>query len=381
MIAPCKFGIALPLAIALSLLALAHSADSQEHTIDTVRNAWSNRRNATQAIDYIATGQGCFVKGSLTADAKGVSKVPIEGDFPAADHIFPVRFRFAVRFLDKKLRKERDTDMMTAKSDAQPEFHTNRLRYVFDGKSGVTLVPPEHRDSASLESNVWVANERGIDLIIDPIDYPFLLALGIVPFADRNIRPDDLPTPPAQLPYSVVSDPSGKSSPDTLVLRTSALSPSGDRYDEVWVDPSRDCVITKYVIYAGAQVRQSIELTYEEKDGLWLLSGWNHAFVRNGEIRRWYKLTVKHLDINPILADELFAFAEQPGDVVSDERTSAAYIVGSGGEKTPLSVAMARRESQSTGLGRHAWWLVPAIAFGALAVLLLCVWFRQRSTN
>ncbi len=351
--------------------------DESTHTMETIRKAWQRRREAVRSIDYVATGQGCNVKGSCTDEAKELSAVPIKGDFPPHDRLFPARFRVAARFADKHVRVEGEWENMQQVIDGPPVFYTKGYLSLFDGVHLTEFVPPEYRDRAQPYATQLTKFSNSFVLYHE--QYPFLVAHGIVPYAKRNLLPDDLAAFPTELPYGIVgSADKGNDASRRLLLRTPSLTSDGKGYFEVIVDPSRDYLIERFVSYVNAKPWISFDLEYQRQGPDWVLSGWHlaHFGIPSGRVARWYKMQVVQASLNPDLPDELFRLSEEPGMVVFDVQAQFDYVAGPNGTKTPVSVVRAREESgQVVGWG-WSWWLVIPLAI--VGVLLGGYLVRRR---
>jgi hypothetical protein len=280
-------------------------SDEPEHTTAKVLAAWKKRREAVRTIDYVAIGENSYFKGSLTELVKEISAAPL-GEFPPEDRTFAVRFRFASRLPDKKLRFERQDEYPRGMRDGPPVFGTDYRNYLFDGNQGYEHIPDEHFDPAKLgERQLTVANRVTFSVMIESKDHPFLLAHGFVPVPSRNTTVDDLAAPAAEVPYSLVSSTPRKAD-GMLVMRSNPRSNAGDHFYEVWVDPKRDYLICRVVMTSGSQTRETTDLTYKGAGDDSSLSEWKFVHWGREGIKWSYKMKVKSATINEDLPDELF---------------------------------------------------------------------------
>ena len=276
--------------------------DESEHTTAKVLAAWKKRREAVRTIDYVAIGEKTYSKGSLTGEFRGWPAA----EFPPQDRTFAVRFRFAARLGDRKLRLERQDEYPREMRDGPPVFGTDYRNYLFDGNQGYKHIPDEHYDSAkSGHRQLTLANPDTVSVMIESTHHPFLLGHGFVPIPSRNTTVDDLAAPAAEVPYSLVSLTPRKAD-GMLVMRSNPRSNAGDHFYEVCVDPKRDYLICRVVMTSGSQTRETTDLTYKGAGDDWSLSEWK--FVRWGrEGIKWsYKMKIKSATINEDLPDELF---------------------------------------------------------------------------
>jgi hypothetical protein len=364
------------LVVALLFLLLGFSSRSTAQERDHLQSAlsaWRTRRAGTVTIDYVAEGKGCYVKGSYNSIAASLGATGV-GDVPAADHEFSVRFRFAAHLSERKVRKERREDFFAVVS-GKPLFYVQTYWHVFDGRQGVRFAPdPREISHFQHAPQLTKLNDDALAHFLDSMDYPFLLPHGVIPYLPRNLRIDDLGGTVDKLAYTVVSNPRPETE-NLLILRTPSLTTAGDDFFELWADPVRDYVITRFVRYKDGVIRESISLDYRRNDVEYTLSGWEHSSLDGGAISEWYSLRVTQARFNSTIPESEFLVSEQPGMMVSDLRSGAYYRAGKGpGDATPLSVIV-KREARSRERSLLSWglWIgVPiTLLFVAVAVLAL----------
>ena len=276
--------------------------DEPEHTTEKILTAWKKRREAVRTIDYVAMGEGRIPKGGMTDTANRLSSTPI-AEFPVEDRFFAIRYRFASRFLDKKLRLESQRDQLRQLGTGPPIFYTDYHTRLFDGTDGFRHIPDEHFDASLGFPQVRPAGDE-VRHFIESGHHPFLLAHGIVPVPARNVRIDDLAAA-LEVPYSVVASDSDKKGGD-VVLHSERKGSPPPLFYELRVDPKRDYLITRSIKRRENQTLETTDLIYKEADDGWSLAEW--IFVRWGTngIERSHTMKVMSIKINEDLPDDLF---------------------------------------------------------------------------
>jgi hypothetical protein len=108
----------------------------------------------------------------------------------------------------------------------------------------------------------------------------------------------------------------------------------------------------------GPAVESAVDIDYQTKEPM-RLAGWRYTCMHpaaHNQPTRFYTLNVDKCDINPAMENSQFSIEPRVGMVVHDARERRAYVLESGGVKTPLRIAFARHEQLASFYRRAVTW-------------------------
>jgi hypothetical protein len=345
--------------------------------VEKILADWQQRQSFVTSIRYVINGQTIIPKGSLADDSGKPSNSPI----PKEDTALSEQFDVLLDFGKNRFRMEMDIEQYDI---------SNKITRV---QSTQTLDGKDYFGFRNREANPWMS-ERDNDVAIirnhhkrTPLQIldergltPLLCSHGLIPrtmfmseFGDRYRAEDFI--------YHGQGNFAGRK---CIVLRTFPFKqPKNSTVDEFWVDPSRNHLILRYLVYRNNLPQYDLQVHWQETPHGWLPESWTATSrTAANQVTNLVKFRVQEYTVEPGISDRDFQVEMKPGMRVSEDvfddhpkRTTdpgfarKIYQVENDGSLTELINGHPKPSSGST-----IWWILAGvIALGGL------IWIYRRN--
>jgi hypothetical protein len=143
--------------------------------------------------------------------------------------------------------------------------------------------------------------------------YPVFFAHGVVVTGkDRELGPLDLPTAYDREFFEVRGRISFHGR-NCTVLRTMPLPYKQPLFDELWIDPTQKSSIQRWVVFAGSNPSNRIDVDWKRTDFGWWPEQWTLTWTVNGKVQGINRLRIDLFEPNRTVADADFKLDAKPG--------------------------------------------------------------------
>lgn len=347
----------------------------------------AQRHHAVKLEDVIQAGQRRqervkslhFIWSQRITDAKGSHTLPRAID-PSGTVVPPRDVTYDMRpelFIDGEKMRYAHEDPQWSK-DEQAFIHCS-YSATFDGKLLKMLYERGAPDKPYPCGTIRAAEKH---FSVNEIYlYPLLMTFRA---ADPKVRPFDI----SQMSFSGKQMRiQGHACPEIQLQY-----PAGTGENHLWVDPSRDFVVPRYVVTSKGKVVYQIDVDYiADQQAGWLPSGWNIVIqFPNGGMRSAIRSKVIESEINsPIPADQ-FDITFPLGAHVENFVTGDTYIIKKDGSKRPVQreeIGLTYQQLESSRPGElvdhrprlfRLWWgWILTIGLGAIMLAFCRLWYKR----
>jgi hypothetical protein len=294
-------------------------------TLETISNAWKGRQDRIQSARFTWTERETVTKGylsnlvgSLPLGQQRLKDMGIQpGEVvPPQDITYDVP---ASLCLDgAKVRYTRDSRQWSAKQKA---YVIEPSHMAFDGKIGKTFLPVGSSYAPWPQGTIQRRNPNANPLHLSPLVMTFRAF-------SSEMRVFDIETLELTGRRSMID---GKS---CLELQRQ----SANHLLQLWVDPTRDYVMVRYLTTKGQRPSTKIDVSYRQDLGNgWIPEKWDVVmFDSDGKVRESTRAKMNKSQINESVEPEGFDIKFPPGTYVvdySDPKAEINYIVKEGDNK------------------------------------------------
>ncbi len=349
--------------------------------LDRIIKDWSQRQKAIRAMRYVAEGDTTEAKGLcsealLPLGPELAARAP-KGDIPAQDYTYAERVAVVLDFDRNLARKEKTWQEYTYVSF---EYVPKHRVWLSDGRETQVYEPRDAQVAAghvpgTYDPELILSHTTFDDVFFETSDLAAFFAAAIFPTPRRMVTPKQmrLPLDPQSLQIQGTAVLEGRVH---QVLKT-ASSPSDPRkYVELWVDPERASIVSRWISHGGQKVQY--DMTYAETSDGWKLTGWKWQWSDNGKPARWSNMRVLEMDINPKLDATLFRVEPVPGMIVQDDRGERRKVVRRGAPGEP---DQSIEDLQTIASGNRRRWITMALIGAALIALAIIIAVRARKNR
>lgn len=324
-----------------------------EVNLEDVKAAWKKRQDRARTGRFISTEEQTDIKGSLTW--------LVEHD---KDKVAKSRKKRGLPPLPNNLVLPPATTKMTVHKEVW--FDGNKVRTVSRGNNSFSV------DSMAYRLNELIGVFDG-DTIMTTLTSDGALDTKDVPVGHIEVAraPAELRFPsvrPILMAYRSFSPSLARFDPERLVLTKRTAMIDGRRCLEIehldsaankrsksriWIDPSRDHLITRTLSITDGFVKQRMDIRYKEHaEQGWVPSGWEvRTFSKEDGLDQVHVGTVTEAEINAPIEARVFQLTFPKGSMVIDEKENTTSLVMPDGNRRRLSNREQRLSyAQLTGL-------------------------------
>ena len=295
-------------------------------TIEDIQAAWRNRQAKLQSVRV--------QWNSVVVTPVGTHAGPLGGAGPTQD---VAHDRSTQMLLDGDKLRYSWTGFEWREQRDPPGFYPQAYVSASDGETSVAL----YRNSEGSNSKTV----HPVGFILDGPEHPdargnyhietiLLFARPLSPAFGFAGKPDRAPS----LYFSALDG-----------VRCAVITEQfGRQFREIWIDPAKDCVIRRYVVYSTGKLSYEIEADYTAHPQVgWVPQAWRiHHWLTAGDRPHVFESAeVTSLEINPPIEASEFLPAFPAGTVVRDARTDIDFLVKSDGGKREITREERRRNA------------------------------------
>jgi hypothetical protein len=333
------------------LLAQAVGRATDLDDLDRVLSAWAERRKAISCLRFEARGTRLIPK-----DSEG------EG-MPPKDHQMPISLRMHFDVTRNWTRREWKGEIgIQGVLGFAPRFEVK----VCDGKLTRSYEPREPNTSdqykpSPAQPELWEIT--GYETFYDYSDYPFLLAMGVVPSPFIECKNLSRRIDASAFTFH------GRGTvnrTECMIFRVSANDKPLLDYQEYWVTEKNASDLLRWVRYTGGKPFVHIDITNRQVgEGLWPHEWTCVVMNRDGKMRTSTTLSTTQLSINEPLAIGDVTIESKPGMTVYAKDNRIYRVQDDGASRVLVPLGTSVQQDASLGAAQGVFAIV-------LLVTLVC---------
>lgn len=358
--------------VLLTIFVISNSSavvSGQEANLEHILQKWRERNAKIRKIEYVLDGKVAAAKDSLTGYLALQGKTAT-GSIPPEDMTVDAPGRVLLDFDRSCARIERRMLNLNFEQGTCEPFQTCRL---FDGTTVQSLHPRAVNAEIGAQlseysAELFVENVTALQDFFQHSETPLLLAHGLVLHRKSKRSPVEINTGDLPTELNIHATDAQLNGQPHIILRSTWMQKEKESYYEYWVDPAKDCAISRLNYFSQGFLKLSFDIHYQQVEGNWLPANWKEVeFARNQQTINWRTVTVTRCTLKPAFEADAFHVTPRSGTIVQDNTRSQDRVVltpRTGEAEVIINPQWVRsRETQR-------WWVRGMIATAAVVALI-----------
>jgi hypothetical protein len=341
-------------------LGMSPAAYGQEE-LEAILEKWRERNAKIRKVQYDLEGKVAAAKDTMTGYL-AMEGMKATGPVPPQDMVVDAPGRVLLD-LDRSCARvdRRILSLNFSNGRCEPSQSSD----LFDGTTHQDYYPRALNmaigaDYPEAAADIFVRQPSSLAGFFGNSELPIVMAHGLVMHRHAKRSPAAMGAP--DLPPDLTIQPTDAmlNGLPHIVLRNSWVFQNAECYYDFWVDPAKDCAISRLHYVHKGGLKHAWDIDYQQVEGNWLPAKWKEVeFARNQQTINWGSVAVTHCTLRPKFEADAFHVIPRPGMIVQDDNKNTSHVVvtpRAGAAEIPVTQQWVRsRETQR-------WWIRAMIA-------------------